>query len=323
VRKSKLFNILDHVTKTCEVPVKSTLKVCLEDKPIGILANKNNVIGILPNRDVVIGRIMAYREDSVKILRPLADQKLLQTVIKSEDRPFLNPHDMLTLSNGDFVILDELGLQMFSKDGVFIRALGNNAIDRCFGIAEDEHGNILTINWAPPGYRKPSSGEWNFTKGRGGITCVGETDIFFISKESGEVLRRIELSEIMCFDGKSKCRRLVCHNKVIYVLDVGDDVIYKFKTDFSQVSTIEGTGSKPGQLRDPVGIVVDDFGNLIVADSGNGRLQIFDRENNFIGVVTAHVAVHRSTSMYLDKDRRELYLLNSLDNEMLICRFAS
>ena len=33
-------------------------------------------------------------------------------------------------------------------------------------------------------------------------------------------------------------------------------------------------GDRPGQLRDPLAIVVDGQGNLCVADSGNNRIQM-------------------------------------------------
>merc|ERR550519_1366554 len=98
---------------------------------------------------------MAYREDSVEILR--ADGKLLNKVlfpvIKSE-RPFLKPHGMISLSNGDFAILDNLGLQLFTKDGVFVKALLQTRRNKCFGLAEDEHGNLLTINYDPPSRKR-------------------------------------------------------------------------------------------------------------------------------------------------------------------------
>ena len=40
-----------------------------------------------------------------------------------------------------------------------------------------------------------------------------------------------------------------------------------------------------GQFRDPAGLVSDSFGNFILADAGNHRLQLFDKSQKFVGNV--------------------------------------
>lgn len=45
---------------------------------------------------------------------------------------------------------------------------------------------------------------------------------------------------------------------------------------------IGGAGSGPGQLRKPEDLVFDRRGRLIVADGGNGRLQVFDLEGRLL-----------------------------------------
>ena len=41
-------------------------------------------------------------------------------------------------------------------------------------------------------------------------------------------------------------------------------------------------GEQAGQLRSPLGIVVSQQGNYVVADSGNHRIQIFDSNGHFV-----------------------------------------
>ena len=41
-------------------------------------------------------------------------------------------------------------------------------------------------------------------------------------------------------------------------------------------------GSEPGQLREPIGVEVDEHDNIYVADSQNSRVQVFDKDGNFL-----------------------------------------
>jgi DNA-binding beta-propeller fold protein YncE len=82
----------------------------------------------------------------------------------------------------------------------------------------------------------------------------------------------------------------------VYVVDMGNHRIQKFDTSTNvlpQLLTKWGGGIGPGhasspqaqeagQLRSPWGIAVDSHGDVYVTDTGNHRVQKFDREGNFI-----------------------------------------
>lgn len=82
----------------------------------------------------------------------------------------------------------------------------------------------------------------------------------------------------------------------VYVVDMGNHRIQKFDTSTNvlpQLLTKWGGSSEPGhasspqaqeagQLRSPWGIAVDSQGDVYVSDTGNHRVQKFDREGNFI-----------------------------------------
>lgn len=82
----------------------------------------------------------------------------------------------------------------------------------------------------------------------------------------------------------------------VYVVDMGNHRIQKFDTSTNvlpQLLTKWGGGlgpghasdpraQEPGQFRSPWGIAVDDHGDVYVTDTGNHRVQKFDREGNFI-----------------------------------------
>ena len=82
----------------------------------------------------------------------------------------------------------------------------------------------------------------------------------------------------------------------VYVVDMGNHRIQKFDTSSNvlpQLLTKWGGGigpghassaqaQEPGQFRSPWGITIDEVGDVFVSDTGNQRLQKFDRDGNFI-----------------------------------------
>ena len=65
-------------------------------------------------------------------------------------------------------------------------------------------------------------------------------------------------------------------------------------------------GKSDGQFRDPAGLVSDSFGNVILADAGNHRLQVFDKSRKFVGNV--QIGLRRPSGIYLDQEEEALYV---------------
>ena len=82
----------------------------------------------------------------------------------------------------------------------------------------------------------------------------------------------------------------------VYIVDMGNHRIQKFDTSTNVLpqlltkwggSAEAGHASSPlaqeaGQLRSPWGITVDGAGDVYVTDTGNHRIEKFDKEGNFI-----------------------------------------
>ena len=74
---------------------------------------------------------------------------------------------------------------------------------------------------------------------------------------------------------KSRCRFLHCLNgKRVHIVDLGLDCVYVLSLKETVVRSFGSTGKKNGQFSDPAGLVSDQFGNTIIADSRNHRLQV-------------------------------------------------
>ena len=65
----------------------------------------------------------------------------------------------------------------------------------------------------------------------------------------------------------------------VYVTDTGNKRVVELRSR-RQAARRRGarTGSKPGEFIEPVGIAVNGSGQVIVADTGNRRVQVFDRQ---------------------------------------------
>ena len=71
----------------------------------------------------------------------------------------------------------------------------------------------------------------------------------------------------------------------VYVVDMGNHRIQKFDTSTNFLPQLLGKwgtkGQEPGQLWNPWGVTVDRDGFVYVTDTGNHRIQKFDRDGNF------------------------------------------
>ncbi len=83
---------------------------------------------------------------------------------------------------------------------------------------------------------------------------------------------------------------------MVYVVDMGNHRVQKFDTSTNVLPQLVGKwggeigaghassalAQEPGQFRSPWGVAVDENGDVFVTDTGNQRIQKFDREGNFI-----------------------------------------
>ena len=197
-------------------------------------------------------------------------------------REFANPSDILTLASCEVLVRDDRGIQLFGSDLQFVKTIAEDWIDHCFGLAEDDEGRIITIN------HNPSRGDSKLK-----ITAPNTTDVFFIDKASGRVVKRIELIDLIedavemlqngCQD-MSACRYVAFKNKKLYVVDHGLDCIFILNKDGTESDLLGRRGNNGGEFRDPVGLVVDDYGTMLVVDSRNHRLQLIDDNLWFAGL---------------------------------------
>lgn len=95
----------------------------------------------------------------------------------------------------------------------------------------------------------------------------------------------------------------------IYVSDgYGNSSVHRFAADGTLLRTWGGRGSGPGQFTTPHAIWVDRFGHVLVADRENNRIQVFDREGEY---VHEWGDLYHPMSIYVD-DRDLVYVTDQI-----------
>ena len=77
------------------------------------------------------------------------------------------------------------------------------------------------------------------------------------------------------------------------------------------------SGSGPGCFDDPAGLVVDSEGSMVVADSKNHRLCVFNTRGEFLGQPKLP-EVRRPSGLLLHRGTGSLYVLNLSNQHALV-----
>ena len=273
-------------------------------RPIGVT--------VLPNQSVVVSSSGDTNE--VNIYAP--NGECIKRVSPSEGggRDFMRPSDMVTLPDGRFLVRDDLGIQMFDDSGEFVKSVGDGVLGKCFGLATNGKGRLFTIN----------------TNYKGNESCMtekGETDIFVFDLASGELKKRIELTDVIPADKKrvSKCRFLAYKRSRLHIVDLGLNCVYVLNMNTNISRVFGSSGRRVGEFGDPAGIAIDSQGNMIVADARNHRLQLFSRKREPLGVVKLDASLKRPSGIVFDDDLNQnpvLYVANLWDNSVFKFSFV-
>ncbi|XP_067120648.1 tripartite motif-containing protein 2-like [Centruroides vittatus] len=248
--------------------------------PIGVAVNHNN--------DTIIcdtGHHMVWIVNGDGKLK----QKIQQ---KKKGENFFRPSAVVVMEDDSLVIKDSTGLHLYNKDGIFIRSIGETVLQRPFGLAITEDQKLITLNE------------------------TRKSDLFVFNKDGGIENRNL-YEPLMKRHEKSKCRFLAYYSNEVVVSDLGLSVMYKTTVDGKLIKTFGTFGNIEGTMNEPSGIALDPTGTMLIGDSRNDRIQVFDWEGEYIGKVTFSHPIRRPSDITLTKDGR-LYVLNYLNHHLAI-----
>ena len=154
--------------------------------------------------------------------------------------------------------------RLFTRDGAFVRAWGDDGLfESAHSVTIDPQGFFWVTDSAAHVVHKLSpEGRLLMTLGRKGV--AGDNTSRDLFNQPNHVA--------------------VAPNGDIYVSDgYQNSRVVHFSTDGRFVRIVGGVkGSQPGQLQVPHGVALDSQGRILVNDSDNQRVSVFDRDGRFV-----------------------------------------
>ena len=220
-------------------------------------------------------------------------------------------------------------IQMFSSDGNFLREIKLKT--EPYSSAFTESGDIIAC--VPSVENKFSlfteSGQFikhvnnkrlketiNVSFGSDGciITCdLNDKQIKVLSPDGNDLLQSFSAP-----DGDYAPFSAVYHEDTFFVSYPRAHCVKVFNNAGVYQYDIGCEGSGDGQLKFPIGLVIDKFNQLIVCDRGNRRLQLFTLDGKFVTKITGqhfdasclcNVAVNKNGNvLVLDHDKNSIYV---------------
>jgi hypothetical protein len=256
----------------------------------------------------VTGRVELAVTGDGRLLAALAGQELVR-VYSPEGalladlkpaRPFRGLASVAVVEGGRVVALDREGLQLFrAGDLAWEGALPVRGLGSPRGLCQGEPGELVLVNKCLAG----DSSE---------VTRPGETDLLYVSSDTGRVLRRLEMVDILGEESRdSECSHIAFQvtgdgSRVtlspqggrLHLVDSGLDRLYTFYTEDSEPQAMLCGDS--GKWRRPAGVAADSRGALLVADAGNSRLLILDPDWRFAGRLELDRPLSRPKALCID-----------------------
>ena len=98
----------------------------------------------------------------------------------------------------------------------------------------------------------------------------------------------------------------VCYEEKFFVADMNNNCVKVFDERGQFLYKFGEKGNGDGQLIQPFGLCIDKYGNLLVCDPGNGRIQQFSLEGTFTGKTSAKVTLRGPCGVVTMPDDRIL-----------------
>ena len=234
--------------------------------------------------------------------------------LQEGDGQFLQPPAVVVDSNGRILVLDSNNsrIQIFDSSGQFISKFGSGLLAQPQGISVDNQDRIIVSDLGGNNIQVfDSSGNFLFKFGSYNgenhfnnalqIDINESNDIIIVDGDPADISSRIQIYDssgkfISKFgksgnqieDIKAPGGVAVDSTGRIFVVVTGHNAVKAFDPNGNYLFHI-GFNSPPvtstddGEFRSPRTVEIDKTsGNIIVADSGNHRIQVFDSSGNFL-----------------------------------------
>ena len=240
------------------------------------------------------------------------------------------PRDVaISQVTGNIAVLDLCGIKLYNAHGKYLNGFGS----RCTGkrlkdpqsVAVSCSGDIIVIDRQTitlctergsfvRHFMKHTTSPCSVSVSRAGrvIVCDSDDALVKVLSPNGEKLLRSfgdpELYGIPSFAIHHKDKFFVSYRKKHCVVVFSNDGTFLYNIGAPE-------DNKMKSLKNPLGLAVDKFNNLIVCDSSASRLQVFSLEGKYLSTITGFgspqfVAVSKDGHLYVaDKEKDCVYVL--------------
>ena len=237
---------------------KLDFQEAVRQAPAGIAVNSKGVIAVAD----INGHCILVFDETGKFVRKLGGQG-------DKDGQFKSPTEVAFLNGDEILVADECNhriQQLNVQTGNFVKSFG-----------------------------KEGSGDGEFEYPTG--VCITSDGCFIVVADCGN--NRIQVltmdGEPVFKFGDSGPERLnnpsscVCYEEKFIVTDLKNNCVKVFDGKGQFLYKFGGKGNGEGKMDIPCCSCVDKYGNLLVCDSRNGRIQQFSLEGNFTGKTSTKV----------------------------------
>ena len=203
-------------------------------------------------------------------------------------------------------------VQLFNSEWKHLRTIGDKGtVDRPSSVAFTASGDVIVIHEGKMPVLFTDSGNLiapiteqlimprSVSVGEDGnfIVCDrGDSTVKVLSSDGTNLIQSIRApdGEIPGF--------AICYQDMFFVSYEKESCVRVFNKDGQLLYKIGCKGTGDGQLRNPTGLTIDRFRNLVVCDKGNERIQIFSLEGKFLNSVNAGMKSPRSVAVNKNGD---------------------
>ncbi|XP_052771225.1 uncharacterized protein LOC128210920 [Mya arenaria] len=276
-------------SKKCKVRGKYLLQ-CSADLhfPIGVSSNSAG--------EVIIADTGNH---CIKSFSPSGE--LLNVFGKEVFPAMMRPSAIVVNDQDDIFVKDDICIRVFDKDGTFQRNIAEKTFKKPFGLVLAPNGRLVVLE-----------------------TVLSSPCLVHVSQD-GKNTWRFQFSPLIhpVVDLRSsKCRFLGISENHVIVSDLGASVLYMTTLEGVLTRTLGGYGTGPTQLFEPSGISVDNYGNFLVGDSKNNRIQMYRHDGTHMGVLELDKFVRRPSGIHLTSDHR-LLVVNFLNHSIMVFQLES
>ncbi|QOY54442.1 hypothetical protein HUE87_11275 [Candidatus Sulfurimonas marisnigri] len=99
----------------------------------------------------------------------------------------------------------------------------------------------------------------------------------------------------------------------IYVTDISLKSVYVFDTENDEIIDIKGSSKQPFLY--PIGVCVDDEGNIYVSDSVRAQIFVFKEDGDFKHIIQ-NVRIKRPVGVAINPENKNLYIVDAVSSQI-------